>query len=277
MKVTKFSGELVHFEKNKLEKSLQKSGANQLMVDKILSEIEKTLYEGIPTKKIYKLAFQLLKKLSNAHAARYNLRTAVQNLGPAGFYFEKFIAKLFEKDGFQTQTNLILDGKCISHEVDVLLKKENTVSMIECKFHGSQDAKTDVKVPLYILSRFNDLKNKDFPIFNSFFSIDNCWIVTNNRFTEDAIQFGQCSGLQLLSWDFPKDNGIRNRIDATQLYPVTCLTTLSLAEKDKLLMQEIITVQDLIQHSNWLSKIGISPQRIKNCLREANQLCNFIN
>lgn len=277
MKVTKFSGELVHFEKNKLEKSLQKSGANQLMVDKILSEIEKTLYEGIPTKKIYKLAFQLLKKLSNAHAARYNLRTAVQNLGPAGFYFEKFIAKLFEKDGFQTQTNLILDGKCISHEVDVLLKKENTVSMIECKFHGSQDAKTDVKVPLYILSRFNDLKNKDFPIFNSFFSIDNCWIVTNNRFTKDAIQFGQCSGLQLLSWDFPKDNGIRNRIDATQLYPVTCLTTLSLAEKDKLLMQEIITVQDLIQHSNWLSKIGISPQRIKNCLREANQLCNFIN
>lgn len=80
MRVTKFSGELVHFDKRKLEKSLQKSGANQLMVDQILSEIEKTLYEGIPTKKIYKLAFQLLKKLSNAHAARYNLRTAVQNL-----------------------------------------------------------------------------------------------------------------------------------------------------------------------------------------------------
>lgn len=277
MKVTKFSGELVHFDKDKLEKSLQKSGADQLMVDRILSEIEKTLYEGIPTKKIYKLAFQLLKKLSNAHAARYNLRSAVQNLGPAGFYFEKFIAKLFQQEGFQTQTNLILDGKCISHEVDVLLKKENTVSMIECKFHGSQDAKTDVKVPLYILSRFNDLKNKDFSVFNSTFSIQNCWIVTNNRFTEDAIQFGQCSGLQLLSWDFPKGNSIRNKIDATQLYPVTCLTTLSLAEKDKLLMQEIITVQDLIQQSDWLKKIEISPQRIKNCLREVNQLCTSIH
>ncbi|MEZ4839527.1 restriction endonuclease [Flavobacterium sp.] len=273
MKVTKFSGELVYFDKSKLEKSLQKSGADQVMVDRILSEIEKTLYEGIPTKKIYKLAFQLLKKLSNAHAARYNLRTAVQNLGPAGFYFEKFIAKLFEKEGFQTQTNLIVNGKCIAHEVDVLLKKENTISMIECKFHGNQDAKTDVKVPLYILSRFNDLKNKDFTVFNSTYSIENCWIVTNNRFTEDAIQFAACSGLHLLSWDYPKGNTIRNKIDAYQLYPVTCLTTLSLAEKNKLLMQEIITVQDLIQHPDWLQKIELSPQRIKNCLREVNQLC----
>lgn len=273
MKVTKFSGELVYFDKSKLEKSLQKSGADQVMVDRILSEIEKTLYEGIPTKKIYKLAFQLLKKLSNAHAARYNLRTAVQNLGPAGFYFEKFIAKLFEKEGFQTQTNLIVNGKCIAHEVDVLLKKENTISMIECKFHGNQDAKTDVKVPLYILSRFNDLKNKDFTVFNSTYSIENCWIVTNNRFTEDAIQFAACSGLHLLSWDYPKGNTIRNKIDAYQLYPVTCLTTLSLAEKNKLLMQQIITVQDLIQHPDWLQKIELSPQRIKNCLREVNQLC----
>lgn len=277
MKVTKFSGELVDFDKRKLEISLQKSGADQVLVNQIMCQIEDILYDGIPTKKIYKLAFQLLKKLSNAHAARYNLRTAVQNLGPAGFYFEKFIAKLFEQEGFQTQTNIILEGKCIAHEVDVLLKKENTVSMIECKFHSSQDVKSDVKVPLYILSRFNDLKNKDFSVFNASFSIENCWIVTNNRFTEDAIQFGKCSALQLLSWDYPTGNGIKNRIDKTRLYPMTCLTTITQLEKDKLLMQEIITAQDLIKHSDWLSKIGLSPNRTKNCLKEANQLCNFIH
>lgn len=84
-------------------------------------------------------------------------------------------------------------------------------------------------------------------------------------------------GLQLLSWDFPKGNSIRNKIDATQLYPVTCLTTLSLAEKDKLLMQEIITVKDLVNQSDWLKKIELSPQRIKNCLREVNQLCTSIH
>jgi hypothetical protein len=241
-----------------------------------MQEIERELYEGIPTKKIYKLAFQLLKKFSNAHAARYNLRMAVQSLGPAGFFFEKFVAKLFELDGYQTQTNLILDGKCISHELDVLLKKENVVSMIECKFHGSQDAKTDVKVPLYILSRFNDLRNKDFPVFNAVFSIQKCWIVTNNRFTEDAITFANCSGLNLLSWDYPNGSSLRNKIDAAQIYPVTCLTTLSQLEKGKLLIQGVITVKDLIKQADWLSKIGLSKNRIKNILFESNQLCNLI-
>ncbi len=276
MKVTKFSGEIVNFDKDKLIHSLRKSGANEVAVFQVIHEIERELYEGIPTKKIYKLAFQLLKKFSNVHAARYNLRTAIQSLGPAGFFFEKFIAKVFECEGFQTQTNLILEGKCVSHEVDVLLKKENSVSMVECKFHGSQDAKTDVKVPMYILSRFNDLKDRDFQLFKSNYSIQNCWITTNNRFTDEAVKFASCSKLSLLSWDYPKGNSLKNKIDLNQIYPVTCLTTLTTAEKDKLLVQDIITALDLIQHADWLSKIELSPNRIKNVLLEANQLCNLI-
>jgi len=276
MKVTKFSGEIVNFDKDKLIHSLRKSGASEEAVIQVIHEIERELYEGIPTKKIYKFAFQLLKKFSNVHAARYNLRTAIQSLGPAGFFFEKFIAKVFECEGYQTQTNLILEGKCVTHEVDVLLKKENSVSMVECKFHGSQDAKTDVKVPMYILSRFNDLKDRDFQLFKSNYSIQNCWITTNNRFTDEAVKFASCSKLSLLSWDYPKGNSLKNKIDLNQIYPVTCLTTLTTAEKDKLLVQDIITALDLIQHADWLSKIELSPNRIKNVLLEANQLCNLI-
>ena len=62
MKVTKYSGEIVTFEKEKLKKSLFKSGACEADVNRVLETIEKQLYDGIPTKKIYKLAFQLLKK-----------------------------------------------------------------------------------------------------------------------------------------------------------------------------------------------------------------------
>ena len=195
MRVTKFSGEIVAFERDKLKKSLFKSGASEAEIGHVLETIEKELYDGISTKKIYKMAFQLLKKVSNYHAAKYNLRTAIMALGPAGFYFEKFIAKVFEIEGFQTLINQTLNGKCVSHELDVVLKKDTKISMVECKFHNSQDAKTDVKVPMYILSRFNDLNKKDHFLFNQFSKVSKCKIVTNNRFTEDAIQFGTCSGL----------------------------------------------------------------------------------
>lgn len=272
MKVTKYSGELVHYDEQKLINSLRKSGADKAVAEAIVKKIESELYEGIASKKIYKLAYQLLKNISNAHAARYNLRTAMMGLGPAGFFFEKFIAKIYQEQKFQTKINVSLKGNCISHEIDVLLKKEHTTSMIECKFHSGQDAKTDVKVPMYILSRFNDVKNRKHHLFLPNEIISDCIIVTNNRFTTDAIQFGECSGLKMLSWDYPPKKGIKEIIDLYAVYPITCLTTLTQTEKDKLLILDCITVKDLVANSSILNKIELSHNRIKNVLKEANQL-----
>lgn len=276
MKIIKQSGLVVDFNKEKLKRSLLKSGANIDIVEQVLNQIESKVYEGITTKQIYKIAFSLLKKSANSHAARYNLRTAIQMLGPAGFFFEKFIARLFISEGYLAKTNLTLDGKCVSHEVDVVVKKHEVISMIECKFHSSNDKVTDVKVPMYILSRFNDLKFKKHLVFSNSDVISNCFIVTNNRFTSEAITFSICNDLKLLSWDFPKETSLRKRIDQENLYPITCLTTITLAEKDKLLVMEIILVVELIKSPEALGRIGISDKRSKNILKEATELCNYL-
>jgi hypothetical protein len=276
MKIIKHSGDIVEYNPDKLKKSLLKSGASKDVVDSILKAIQKEVYDGISTKHIYKMAFGLLKKASNSHAARYNLREAIRLLGPAGFFFEKYIARIFLAEHYETKTNLILPGKCVSHEIDVLIKKNNVLAMVECKFHAGREAASDVKVPMYILSRFNDLKEKKHTIFESNQNINKCWIVTNNRFTADATTFAKCSGLDLLSWDYPKDNNLKTKNDNNYLYPVTCLTTLSLAEKDKLLILDVLLVREIINNSECLERIGISPNRIKNVMREALELCKYI-
>jgi hypothetical protein len=276
MKIIKHSGDIVDYNPEKLKSSLLKSGAGQLVVKDILRQLEQEIFEGMSTKQIYKLAFGLLKKASNSHAARYNLRQAIQLLGPAGFFFEKFVARLFQSEKYEAQTNLTLQGKCVSHEIDVMIEKNNIVAMVECKFHAHREAVSDVKVPMYILSRFNDLKEKPFQLFGKKQPISKCWIVTNNRFSSDAVTFGSCSGLNMLSWDFPLDHNLRTKIDNNHLYPVTCLTTLSLTEKDKLLILDVILVKEIINHSDCLEKIGLSPNRIKNVLKEAAELCSYI-
>lgn len=275
MKVIKYSGDIVDFNPLKLQQSLLKSGASQLVVETILQNIQKDIYEGISTKQIYKMAFGLLKKAANAHAARYNLKEAIRLLGPAGFFFEKYVARLFASEQYETQTNLILQGKCVSHEIDVLIKKDAIVSMVECKFHMGKDTNSDVKVPMYILSRYNDLKEKKHVIFSSKEFIVECWVVTNNRFTSDAIAFAKCSGLQMLSWNYPENNNISTKNADNFLYPITCLTTLSLAEKEKLLILDIILVKEILNNSESLKKIGLSPNRIKNVLKEASELCRY--
>lgn len=252
-----------------------RSGAQNSVVEGILKRIEEEIYDGMPTKQIYKLAFGLLKKAANSHAARYNLRQALQLLGPAGFFFEKYIARLFSAEEYDTAVNLILQGKCVSHEVDVVVRRNGNIAMIECKFHAGRDAATDVKVPLYILSRFNDLKEHAHVLFSGRDQISQCWIVTNNRFTSDAVTFANCSGIKLLSWDYPKELNLRNKIDQKLLYPVTCLTTLSLAEKDKLMILDVLLVKEIINNAQVLEKIGLSSGRIKNVLKEATMLCQY--
>lgn len=276
MKIVKHSGHIVDFNVDKLKQSLLKSGAPHKTVDNIVQSIQKEMHEGMTTKQVYRQAFTLLKKTSNAHAARYNLRAALQMLGPAGFFFEKYIARLYVSENFETKTNLLLQGKCVSHEVDVAIKKQNTISMIECKFHNSREANSDVKVPMYILSRFNDLKSNRHKLFSGSDIIDHCIIVTNNRFTSDAIAFADCSGLGLLSWDYPSGESIKDKIDSNNLYPITCLTTLTMAEKEKLLILNVLLVKELINDSDILEKAGISNNRIKNVLKEASQLCNYL-
>ncbi len=272
MKIKKYSGEIVEFDKEKLIRSLMNAGSERGIAEQILFEITPQLHEGITSKKIARLAFQKLKSRSKAIAARYNLKSGLIALGPAGFYFEKFIARLFELQGFQTRCNVFVDGNCVSHELDVIVKKDNHLAMVECKFHSGQENKSDVKVPMYILSRFNDLNQNQYRFFETDEQLTKCWIVTNNKFTSEAIKFGECSGIQMLSWDYPNGKSLKNLTQEFRLYPITCLTTLTAAEKELLLLQDVLTVYDLNHHPKKFKNLRISQSRMKNILTECQQL-----
>ena len=98
------------------------------------------------------------------------------------------------------------------------------------------------------------------------------WLVTNTKFTKDAIKYAECVGLKLLSWDYPKDNGIGKNIDDFGLYPITALTTISKQEKELIIENDIILIKELFNTPNVLDKIGISPIRIKRILNEVTNL-----
>lgn len=114
--VVKSSGEVVPFSTKKLTSSLRKSGADTAMVNEVLRQLEPELYEGIPTKKIYRLAYAILKKLSKSTAARYSLKQGIMQLGPSGFPFEKFIAEILNAQGYSTRIGELINGHCVRHK-----------------------------------------------------------------------------------------------------------------------------------------------------------------
>lgn len=276
MKITKKSGDIVDFNRGKLMRSLLRSGASQADAEQIRQAVEAQLHDGMSTRQIYGLVHKMLKKISAPHAARYNLKTAIQQLGPAGFFFEKFVALLFSEEGYQVKLNLILQGRCVTHEVDAVIRKSGLLAMVECKFHAHSAAVSDVKIPMYILSRFNDLKSSPHQVFEIEEILSGCRIVTNNRFSADAVTFGHCSGLDLLSWDYPPEDCLKTKIDSAALYPLTCLSSFSAIEKEKLMISGIILAKDLMGASEVLHAIGISENRRKNILNEAAGLCQYL-
>lgn len=271
--ITKASGEKEPFDESRLRKSLEKSQAPPTAINAVVKSVNAMLYEGMPTRDIYSMAFKMLKKESRCSAARYKLKNAILELGPAGYAFEVLVSEILRAENYHTQTGEIVQGKCVAHEVDVLAERGKVRCMIECKFHGKKGNKSSVKTPLYIQARFEDVKaawqrnlqHKDKQFEG--------WVVTNTRFTLDAEEYGACTGLRLISWDKPAGNSLRERIDRSGLHPLTSLTSISRAEKKQLLDMDIVLCSQLLARPELLRKIGVSERRLKRIRQDLEQLC----
>lgn len=269
--VTKSSGAIETFDLGKLRYSLSKSKAGPEEINSVINELMPKLYEGIPTEKIYREAFRLLRRFSKDHAARYYLKRGIMELGPSGFPFEMYIAALFKHQGYTVSVGNLFKGKCVDHEVDVLAKKGTDTLLMECKYRHEPGIKVDVKTPLYIQARFEDIKDqRELSHEGSFIG----WIVTNAGFSSDAISYSHCKGLKILSWAYPKNQGLKDIIDETGLYPVTCLTTITNHEKQSILAKNFVLVGDINAHPEILQKAGIKESRHKNILEECIRLCS---
>jgi hypothetical protein len=271
--ITKASGHKAPFNEGKLKQSLLRSGANSELADEIVSEVMEMLVEGISTRKIYKTALRLLRNTSRPMAARYNLKRAIMELGPSGFPFEQFVGVLLNQQGYRTQVGVIVKGHCVNHEVDVIAEKDNHHFMIECKFHNRQGYICDVKIPLYIQSRFLDVENTWKKIDGHAEKFHQGWVVTNTRFSEDAAQYGRCMNMNLVGWDYPRNNGLKDWIDSSGLHPVTCLTTLTHREKQELLDKKIVLCKTLHHNYSLLQSIGVNPPRLQKVMDECAALC----
>ena len=253
--ITKSSGDKVKFSLNKLRSSLKRTGADRETIDQIIDKVRDELYQGISTKEIYNRAFALLKKKKSHFASKYKLKKAIYELGPTGFPFERFVGAVLKYSGYNMKIGEVLQGK----------------------FHGEQGINCNVKVPLYINSRYQDVKAHWNANPKNGTTLTKAWVVTNTRFTEDAIQYSKCCGLFLLSWDYPENNGLKDRIDRLGLYPITVSTLLSNREKQFLLSRNVVLCRELIHDKFYLDHLGISDARKEKILTEISELCTTKN
>lgn len=253
--VQKYSGEKEPYKREKLINSLIKGGIEKQLANKIVNKVEKELYDGIKTSEIHDKISQELKKYSLGLYHKYNLKKSIFALGPTGFPFERFTARILNEYGYKTQIDVVLQGACVAHEIDVVAIKDEKFRLVECKFHNSHCTKTDVKVPLYIKARFDDIianpENKEFEKGK----IGSAWIFTNTKFTLDAITYAECQKIRITAWNYPKDLSIQKIIEKRNLYPITIFEDIEPEILRQALENDIITIKDFVQKTKSAKEI----------------------
>jgi len=272
--VKKSNGQTEEFSTEKLERSLRNSGADSLLTAEILKDINSWIYEGVTTKKIYDSAFSYLRRKKNSSSLRYKLKQAMMELGPTGHPFEHFIGKVLAKQGYKTEVAQIVQGFCVTHEVDVIATKDKTQLIVECKYGQSSDKSVSVQVPLYVHSRVNDIikireKNPEYQDY-----IFQGMVATNTRFTQDSIDYSRCSGLRLLGWDYPEGKGLKDIIDSEKIYPVTVLQTLTNAQLQILFDKDIVVCSQILDNIDSLGFLMLTPVKQNKLLEEIKSICN---
>jgi len=260
--ITKKSGVLEEFDVRKLEHSLLNAGASRKMVSIIVKRILPQLYHKMKTTKIYDLAFKILKKMDYISASRFDLKGALLRLGKKGYAFEQFISHLLNKQGYKTETNIIVKGTCITHEIDILAQKKKQRILVECKHHGKPWIQLRIQTALYTYARFLDVQH----------ACNAVMLVTNTKLSQQVIQYCKCKNMKTLAWKYPHDKGLNYAIEHFKLYPVTILQSLDWKTMQTLIGRRIVLAEELYDEK-LLKDLQI--QNKKKVMQEVKELCRL--
>ncbi len=272
--ITKASGRQENFDIQKLISSLIRSGAPQQVAEEIAKKVEQQTAPLAQTGDIYRRAKGLLRKFNHASGMRYSIKKAIFSLGPSGYPFEKFFGKVLSRYGYAVETGRSIPGFCVSHEVDVIARNNETYSFIECKYHSDGGKATDVKTALYVHARFQDIKKAVEKKEENLVFRDG-WLVTNTRCTSDAIQYAECAGLRIISWRYPDKGSLERMIEDKRLYPVTILHSVRKGMLDPLFRADIILAQDIadMDVESFVRKSGLEERAARILKKEADAVC----
>lgn len=264
--IKKKTGPSENYSKEKFYRSLTLAGLDNLDIENISKEIEKKLdIKNLSTTDLYNESYPLIYKKSRLAGMKYSLKNALFLLGPSGFIFEKFIARCLASENFVAENDLILEGHCVRHEVDLKASKGDLIILAEIKFHNRPETKNDLKTALYVKARMDDLKLNPANKFNYFF------LISNTSFSKDAIKYSTCAGLNLIGYNFPLDRNLYDIITDHKLYPITCLPWLKKKDIDYLLNSSVIILPDLFENKDLLKKLSYSDETINNFIKFYNK------
>lgn len=268
----KWDGREESFQRKKIVRTLRRLGAPSDVADRIVEQIEASVYDGITTSEVLDMVFKGLEEYKPAVALRRDLKTAVGEMKPAP-EFEEYVRLILRAHGYKVVSNRVIQGFCVTHEIDGIAEKDGETIYLEVKHHAKPHNYTPFDVTLSAKAKWDDIKEGYKKGMNSQ-PFDRVLIVCNTKLTGHAKRYAECVGLDHIGWNAPEGHGLDRLIEESKLYPVTILKNLTEKERDNLSGHGILTLTQLVE--NRSRKKGISKSRLTKMISEAERILNSL-
>jgi hypothetical protein len=251
-------------------------GANRQIAEKISDKVEEKVYDGISTKNILQSIFKFLRAFKPTIKHLLDLKKGL-SLMDSKPEFEIFIQILLRENGYEVTPNKIIRGKCVEHEVDAIVMKDNVTSFVEVKHHSKYHIQTGLDEARIARAVFEDVSEASDLGLNNL-KLNNAMIVTNTKFSEHAQRYGKCRDIIQIGWSTPRDKSLQDMIEKNKLHPLTCLKGLDKNLKRKLVAEGILLLKQLSEEKpeKLAKKIGVSTSIITNIIENAKTCTNAI-
>ncbi len=273
VEIVKTTGQKESFERAKFCDSLRKAGAPNDLTEEICTKVEKEVLPGMSTTQIFRKASKYLMRKNLPVGIRYNVKRGVELLGPAGFLFEQFVEALMRAEGYEnTAHDQMIRGECVEHEIDVVAEKGGQRYIVEIKYHNQSAIKTPIEVVMYADARREDIARAEAKQGRNV--KHNLLLVTNTKFSGNAVAYARCRGIALIGWQYPKERCLEDIIREHVLYPTTVLPSVDRGAREALSRHGMMLVRDLAPYSieDVVKKIGIDEKRARGIIKEAHAL-----
>ena len=267
--VMKADGTLQLFDREKVVRTCLRMGVSRGVAEEVAREVENRLYDGIPTRKILQMTFTLLRRYKPTIRHLLDLRKGL-SLMDSKPEFETFVQVLLAHNGFEVSPNTLVAGRCGTHEVDAIARKDGVTFFVEAKHHVNYHTPTGLDESRIARAILEDV-TEGFELGKSSLKIDRAMIVTNTRYSEHAMHYGKCRNILQIGWNSPANLSLQNMIEVKNLYPLSCLRGLKRETKTKLVNSGIVLMKQLFEEkpSTLARKTGVPKETLKQITEKA--------
>ena len=272
MEIVKSGGIVQSFDPKKLCDSIKKAGAPSNIADSICEMVSQKVKPGITSSNIFRDALRHLVKEDVDIAVRYSLKRGINSLGPAGFLFEQYVEAILRAYGYKTRRNIMMKGKGVVHEIDVVAEKNGQTFLVEAKYRNEEGIRTHIDQMMYAESRVRDINN--YPNNKQKNKHYVPWLITNTKFTDTVIKYAKAYNLDVTGWTYPKGKSLEDLIVAKKIYPVTVIPSITRSALEEIAKRGMILAQDLLPYSaeDLALEFNINPYKAKAIFHEVQEL-----